>query len=46
MDQYDNADYYELSRILKAKDRNNRAVDPLSAITGIRAAQAKRKHGK
>ena len=46
MDQYDNADYYELSRILRTKDRNNRAVDPLSAITGIRSAQAKRKHRK
>ncbi|MEE6650634.1 hypothetical protein [Limosilactobacillus pontis] len=44
IEQYDNADYYELSRILQAKDRKNRPVDPLTSILHIRAAQAKRDH--
>ncbi len=44
IEQFDNADYYELSRILQAKERSERAVDPLTSILGIRAAQAERNH--
>jgi hypothetical protein len=44
IEQFDNADYYELARILRAKDRKDRPADPTTAILHIRAAQAKRNH--
>ena len=44
IEQFDNADYYELSRILQAKERSERPVDPITSIIGIRAAQVQRNH--
>lgn len=32
LDQYENADFYDLQRVLGAKDKDNRVVDPLSLI--------------
>ncbi len=46
LEDYDNADYFELARIMKAKDKSKRAADPLTAIAGIRKASAKRKGKK
>lgn len=46
LEDYDSADYFELARIMKAKDKSKRAADPLTAIAGIRKAAAKRKRKK
>lgn len=46
IDTFDETDYYRMSEVMSAKGQNNRAVDPLSALVGIRTAQSKRKGGK
>ncbi|PWT40935.1 hypothetical protein DKZ34_04475 [Limosilactobacillus reuteri] len=45
IETFDNADYYRFNQIMAAKEKKERAVDPLTAISGIRMAQAKRKGG-
>lgn len=35
-----------MNEVMAAKAKDERAVDPLSAIMGIRKAQSKRKGGK
>lgn len=32
LEQYENADFYDLQRVLNAKGKDNRQVDPLSLI--------------
>lgn len=46
IETFDNADYYRFNEIMAAKDKDERAVDPLTAIMGIRAAQSKKRRRK
>lgn len=45
IETFDNADYYRYNEIMKAKEHKERPADPLTAIAGIRIAQAERKGG-
>jgi hypothetical protein len=36
IDEYEEADYYRLGEIMAAKEQQDRAVDPMSFLTGRR----------